>query len=57
MINQVQEMGKAGQNPDTIIDSLLQQNPNNQMLQAIKGKSPEDIMKYAENVSNTMGIK
>lgn len=50
-------MENAGQNPDSIIDSLLQQNPNNQMLQAIKGKSQEEIMQYAENVSNTMGLK
>lgn len=56
MMQQFQQMQQQGVDPNAIIDSFIQSQPNNQMLQAIKGKSPDEIMKYAESVVDSAGI-
>lgn len=56
MIQQLTGMSQQGMQPNQIIDNMLQSNPNNQFLQAVKGKSPEEIQQYAQNLIQSMGM-
>ena len=56
MLNQVQQMNQQGNNPQAILNMLIQQDPQNQFLRNVRGKSINEIEEYASNLTQTMGL-
>lgn len=47
---------RNGGNPMSLIQSFAQSNPQaNQMMQALNGKSPDELKAYAENMAKSYG--
>lgn len=57
MVGQALQMMQSGTNSDQIVQFIIQQNPNNQALQAMVNKSPAEIEQYAKNMMNSAGFQ
>lgn len=62
MANQIEQLQKIvtiiqrGGNPMELLGSFVQQDPQaNKMMQNLKGKSPDELRTYAENMARSYG--
>jgi len=59
ILGQVQQMAKAGSDPTTIMEALEAHAPalkNNNIWNALRGKTPDEISAYASNLAKNMGV-
>ena len=63
ILGQAQQAAQAGNSPSVVMDMMEGWMPgakdklaNNQMWQSLKGKSPQEIEGYANNLVGTLGI-
>lgn len=63
ILNQALQLAKSGQNPAQIMEALenimpgaKQKLQGNQIWENLKGKNPQEIETYANNMANTLGI-
>ena len=50
-------MLSQSQNPNVLLERMLQNNPQyQQIMQIVRGKTPQEIKQYATNLCQTQGI-